>query len=371
MNACRRGGIARRCTAGLISASIAVLLTGCTSSAPTAGPTAASPPSSAAVAPSPPAGLIAYSRYDLWDPEQGVFQGAFITDASGAYEQRIKLPRRWKDLTVVWSPSGRELLVSIGYQIRPEGSHAGPESAIIRPDGTVVMLLDPKGLDADLNCNAWSPDGKMLLCNAGNDQHPAVEGIYSLRADGTDLRRLTTTPYHFTVGAKGGCGGGDEEESFSPDESQFVFRRKRCGHGPEPWVDAKAALYVENIDGSGLHKIVDYGNVRPHAGMVHWSPDGSEILFGGDDGNLYTVHPDGSDTTKIVIDTSDVGGFAPYAFAPAWSPDGRWIVFSMGVANGEGLAMERIWRAWPDGSHLTKIAEGHNGVAYASWGRGA
>jgi WD40 repeat protein len=347
---------------GLVSFA-SLMLAACTSSAATTGPTVATSSSTSASVPAPPpAGRIAFSRYNEWDPESAVFRGAFITDPSGSYEQRIELPPEWKDLTVVWSPDGKELLVG--------GSLGRVESAIIRPDGTLVRLLDPIGLDAYFFCEAWSPDGKTVLCHADSDQHPSVEGIYSLRADGTDLTRLTTTPYHSVVGAKGDCGGGDSQESFSPDGSQFVFRRKRCGHGPEPWVNAKAALYIENIDGSGLHEIVDYGNVRPHAGMVQWSPDGSEILFGDDNGTLYTVHPDGSDLTPIDIDTSDFGSFSGYAFAPAWSPDGSWIIFSMGVGTGEGLAMVRLWRSWPDGSHLTKIADGHKGVAYASWGQG-
>src|SRR5262249_22880963 len=285
-------------------ASFAIVLAACTTSSAGVGstttqPTSSGPTASATVAPPAPAGRIAFSRYDNWDPETGNFLGAFITDPNGAHERQIRLPRRWKDLAVTWSPDGNELLVSIGYQIRTAGSHAGAESAIVRPDGTLVRLLDPNGLDANLNCNAWSPDGKKLLCGAGNDQHPTVEGIYSLRADGTDLTRLTTTPYHTVVGAKGECGAGDDQETFSPDGKRFVFRRKRCGHGAEPWINAKAALYVENIDGSGLHKIVDYGGVRPHAGAVDWSPDGTEILFGDDSGTLYTVHPDGSEPTPI------------------------------------------------------------------------
>src|SRR5262249_34343103 len=161
---------------------VAAVLVGCTSSGAATGSIAASSSSSASVAPPPPAGRIAFSRYDNWDPESGNFLGAFITDPNGSYERQILLPRRWEDLGVTWSPDGTELLVSIGAQVRREGSHAGAESAIIQPDGTLVRLLDPKGLDADLNCSAWSPDGRTLLCTAGNDQHPALEGIYSLRA---------------------------------------------------------------------------------------------------------------------------------------------------------------------------------------------
>ena len=336
--------------AGVIALSLAVLLSGCAGGAKTRSKTGST---SAAI------GQIAFVRLNDWDPESADSQGLFITDPRGSSVRKIDLPRGWQVGGVVWSPDGKELLV--------QGFVGNANSAIIRADGTVVRLLDPNDPAAFLFCEAWSADGATLLCRKDSDHHPEVEGIYSIRPDGTHLTRLTTPPYHSVTGAQGSCGGGDSQLDFSPNGEEFVLRRKRCGHGAQPWVDAKAALYVENTDGSGLHKIVDYGLVRPHAGTVDWSPDGKEILFGDDSGYLYTVHPDGSGLTQISVDTSKLVGFSPYAFLPAWSPDGRWILFSMGSANGTGLDRVALWWAKPDGSHLTKTIAGHPGIGNASW----
>ena len=55
----------------------------------------------------------------------------------------------------------------------------------------------------------------------------ALEGIYSIGADGTGLTRLTRSPFHDPQGPAGECGGGDSEADYSPDGSQFVFMRRR------------------------------------------------------------------------------------------------------------------------------------------------
>jgi Tol biopolymer transport system component len=218
-------------------------------------------------------------------------------------------------------------------------------------------MLDPGNLgarsvgsDALIGCSAWSPDGATLLCSVESGQHKTVDGIYSILADGSGLTRLTTTPYHDTSGPAGECGGGDGETDYSSDGAQFVFMRRRCGTGADPWSDESAALYVENIDGTGLRKIVDYGQASSYPGSsARWSPDGSEILFGDPDGFLWLVHPDGPDLTQIHL---DVGGVRNRSSGPDWSPDGQSIVFSMYLGYGPPAA---LFVARPDGTNVTRV----------------
>jgi Tol biopolymer transport system component len=225
-------------------------------------------------------------------------------------------------------------------------------------------MLETGKPDVSLACGAWSPDGTTLLCQGGSDHHKNVEGIYAIRANGGGLMRLTVSPNHDTIGPKGECGGGDGEADYSPDGTRFVFVRQRCGTGPDPSSDESAALYTENVDGTGLRKIVDYGQVDSHpGGMVRWSPDGSEIVFGGPDGSLHTVHPDGTDPTAISLDT---GGVYHFAYGPAFSPDGHWIVFSLYLRS---IDATYLYRSWPDGTHLTRVTDTRGGDAFASWGR--
>jgi Tol biopolymer transport system component len=253
-----------------------------------------------------PPGLIVFQRVDPSPNDaEGQYEGTFITNTNGTDVHRLSLPTGWYvagDSAVAWSPDGSRLLINLSLD--PEGPG---RAAIVGPDGTVFTMLDPGNLgarsvgsDASIGCSAWSPDGTTLLCSVESDQHKTVDGIYSILADGSGLTQLTTSPYHHTSGPAGECGGGDGEADYSSDGAQFVFMRLRCGTGADPSSDESAALYVENIDGTGLRKIVDYGQASSYPGSnVRWSPDGSEILFGDPDGFLWLVHPDGTDLTQI------------------------------------------------------------------------
>jgi len=166
------------------------------------------------------------------------------------------------------------------------------------------------------------------------------------------------------TGSAGVCGGGDSQADYSPDGTRFVFMRKQCGTGPDPSTDEAVALYVANADGSGLRQIAAYGQADSYpGGSVRWSPDGTKILFAGQDLHLYLIHPDGSALTKINLPPGyDAKG-------PAWSPDGRWIVFSFSRAILQSGAVAHLYRAWPDGTHLAKVSNGPNSDFLASWGR--
>jgi Tol biopolymer transport system component len=145
---------------------------------------------------------------------------------------------------------------------------------------------------------------------------------------------MTRSPFHDTLGSAGECGGGDSEADYSPDGTQFVFMRKRCGTGPDPSRDEAGALYVANTDGTGLRQITKYGQADSHpGGSVRWSPDGTEILFASQDHRLRLIHPDGSAMTGINLPPGKAKG-------PAWSPDGRWIVFSLAPLH------RRRWPRW-------------------------
>jgi len=139
--------------------------------------------------------------------------------------------------------------------------------------------------------------------------------------------------------------------------------RKHCRTGPDPSRDEAAALHVAKTNGTGLHRITAYGQAdsRP-GGSVRWSPDGTTILFAGQDHHLYLVYPDGSALTKVNLPPG-------YANGPAWSPDGRWIIFSFWLTPHQSGGVAHLYRARPDGTHLTAVSNGPNSDFLASWSR--
>jgi Tol biopolymer transport system component len=201
-------------------------------------------------------------------------------------------------------------------------------------------------------------DQSRILC-AFNDSTSGNTGVFSIRAsDGGDPVRLTTNPYNST----------DLPTDISPDGARFVFVRYKPGAAPRrnPDRTQQVALFVENIDGTGLRQITPFGLALPHDfSSASWSPDGQEIISTFSNGRLFfTVHPDGAGLTPIPLQT---GTSRYFAAQPHWSPDGTRIIFSMFINGGEG-----IYTANRDGSDVKQVTFTTNGAAFffgPDWGR--
>jgi Tol biopolymer transport system component len=142
--------------------------------------------------------------------------------------------------------------------------------------------------------------------------------IYTVNADGSDLKRVTY--------------GMDPD--WSADGSQITFVR-----WSEPW-----GIYTINADGSG-ERLLFSSNV---ARAPVWSPDGTQIAFyfqtegmtAGD-----TMCMPGAECRRMpghlqtewhvgVVDVADGYLHQPYvdrfSFSPTWSADGEWLVYDGG-----------------------------------------
>lgn len=191
-----------------------------------------------------------------------------------------------------------------------DGSTTRPASAAIR---TLVIAfgLIFSACATDDGCDVSDP----LMPQCTQEQEtPPIETvlfssdrdgnfeIYSMRTDGTELRRLTNSP------------GIDQAPRWSPDGSQVVFSAVRPGAGRE--------IYVMNADGSNVRRVTNLGRT---ANFPDWSPDGGQIVFHANrgDGNfdLYVARSDGTDLRRL---TSSGGSY----LQPRWSPDGGRLAFT-------------------------------------------
>ena len=144
-----------------------------------------------------------------------------------------------------------------------------------------------------------------------------------MNVDGTDVRRLTTTP------------GYDGGPWWSPDGKQIAYR---AWHPTDSALVSyrdllaqrlvrpnRMELWVMNADGSGQRQITQLGgaNFGPS-----WTPDGRRLIFSSNytqphSGNfdLYLINLDGTGLERVTTsDTFD--GF------PMFSPDGRKLVWA-------------------------------------------
>jgi Tol biopolymer transport system component len=149
----------------------------------------------------------------------------------------------------------------------------------------------------------------VIVFDSGDPSGSGQTGdIYTVRADGTDLRQLTSGP--------------DIESSpvFSPDGTRIAYRVLQAGGYSLAVMDA----------GGGSRKTLfpanraDQDCVGP---ALAWSPDGTSVIFpmsSGCDGELvlYIVPSDGSSSATKLLAADILGDSA------AWSPTGSAIAFN-------------------------------------------
>jgi Tol biopolymer transport system component len=160
--------------------------------------------------------------------------------------------------------------------------------------------------------------------------HPQGAGIYVMKADGSQVRRITRSM-------------SDEEPSFSPDGRWVVFdrflRRSR-----------RTQVFLASLEGSRIHQLT-HGQ---GASQATFFPGGRMLAFVGSNSNLYTMRVDGYRVRQL---THSSGGLDRWYADPDISPDGRRIVSVCGEGDGFGSAQQIcVMRA--DGTHMEKLTEG-------------
>src|SRR5262245_18024253 len=233
-------------------------------------------------------------------PPAGAVLGSSVnvgTAGSNSVTQVYQDPKR-NVLAAQWSPAGDRIVFGVGVfnafyngfnglflkpGDRPEG---GAQIAVINADGTGFreltsgpnnsafpsMAPDGKrivyrsfGADGDglrimnVENNAvtwltkgydnfplWSPRGDLIMFSRlAEDDYD----IYTIKPDGTGLKRLTTSH------------GNDEHQAWSPDGEQIVFASSRMGYkdegvytvAPQPYGE----LFVMRYDGTNVRQLTD------------------------------------------------------------------------------------------------------------------
>jgi Tol biopolymer transport system component len=198
-------------------------------------------------------------------------------------------------------------------------------------------LVKHPGYDAEATI---SRDGKKIVFTSDRDGD--LE-IYSMDADGTNVKRLTNSP------------GYDGGAFFSADGKQIVFRAREVKDAAE--MDEYRALLKQNLvrpgkleiflmdaDGGNRRKVtnLDAGSFAP---FLH--PDQKRIVFSSNHGDvkgrefdLFLVNIDGTGLERVTH-SPQFDGF------PMWTADGKKIVFASnrnGKARGETNIFLADWK---------------------------
>jgi Tol biopolymer transport system component len=178
-----------------------------------------------------------------------------IMNADGSGKHTLFHREGFSAFDAVWSPAGDMIAFSVGKYFRAPGLPAS-QVALIKPDGSGFRVIADDGVNNGFP--SWSPDGKRIVYKRGRqlvilsladgkvtpltgEEHwynfpqwsPKGDVImftsdrdgdfelYTIRPDGTDLRRLTNVP------------GNDAHSIWSTDGEWIVFSSARMGFKDE------------------------------------------------------------------------------------------------------------------------------------------
>jgi dipeptidyl aminopeptidase/acylaminoacyl peptidase len=230
-------------------------------------------------APSPDGTRVAYAVRSI----EG-YTTLWIADRDGSNARALTSGTDANDMWPAWSPDGSR----IAFQSDRSGGL--DDIYVIRVDGTGLLRLtyDPvPGITNEVH-PAWSPDGSRIAFTSNVAGH---YDLYTIRPDGSDLTRITSTI------------DSDLEPSWSPDGNRLVVRRVTP--------DNEWDIWLMDADGSDALRVPLPGYQQAPS----WRADGAVITFTSRPGlgqpwQIWTMRADGSNPRQQTPD-SFTGGYRP------------------------------------------------------------
>jgi Tol biopolymer transport system component len=200
-----------------------------------------------------------------------------------------------------------------------------------------------------INDLCWSPDGKKISFSVYLVKYPETT-FYVMNADGSNLTELTRGPAVTWLPDGTQIGNGTSSLAWSPDGTRIVY-------------ELGGQIYIMNADGSNSEPLHIQGDTyAPY--FIRWSPDGAQIAFSADhDGTsqIFTMDIDGGNL-KMLTHNPDSN-----SFRLSWSPDSTKIAYQCESAGGSG-----IWVMRSDGSNQVQLTQNpivnsFTGDDYPTW----
>jgi TolB protein len=224
------------------------------------------------------------------------------------------------------TPSQKQVSVGPNHKITYAASSGWAwDIHVMQDDGSgKINLTQVEGISG-FQDPVWSPDGTWIAMT-GNVKS-GKDDIYVIRADGTDLTRLSDLPEL------------DRHPIWSPDNTRIVFTSFQ--------EDRREQIYIVDVDGENLRSLTEEGI---NAEQPAWSPDGKWIAVSYEY-ELVLIDPE-TEELKQLTQLDD--GYNKY---PAWSPDGTELAIIVGVKDESGSKRPQIFLVQADGSGLRQLTD--------------
>lgn len=255
------------------------------------------------------AGSMNVWRSDI-DEQTGVPSGQPVAlTTPSAYSAELSVARK----------TGQLAYAASNTQLNIHKIDFDPETLTVRGTDEPVTSGSTQFIQPDS-----SPDGSMLVMRMDSGQ----EDIYTVRVDGSDLRKLTDDA------AK------DRAPRWSPDGKRIAFYSDRSG---------RYEIWTMDAEGADLQQVTR--TTGRSLWFPEWSPDGSKLLAGNESGSrIFDLRKPLPQTEGEILPLAE--GRTAFRGA-SWSKDGKWLV---GFGYVAGLEVPGTWVYSLDEKTYIKVA---------------